>query len=284
MYLISMYDSDACLKDDPKNVRKLLKKLKSKKAKLDALKTNILIPVKGFGWEWCHHAWSKNGRVYTMNEMAKHVEMIIREEKKRKLKIPTKPKPNVPKRKKTGFLGTPVDEVAELDKKYIADEGKFEKKASGIQLRKEVTGESSIYSRMQPFDRPEVETLLNRRIDYLFTFDEGTKDEQLCWCQGEVIEVGKNPNKPNTVKVYWDPVPNSDKYSDHSTSSVDLLPTKWNKDSNKAWRLDIDVTLMTASDDDNDVESDNDCASSDESLDESERQSDSDESEYSKTE
>lgn len=28
MYLISMYDSDACLKDDPKNVRKLLKKLK----------------------------------------------------------------------------------------------------------------------------------------------------------------------------------------------------------------------------------------------------------------
>ena len=113
MYLISMYDSDACLKDDPKNVRKLLKKLKSKKAKLDALKTNILIRVKGFGWEWCHHAWSKNGRVYTINELAKHVEMIIREEKNRKLKIPNKPKPNVPKRKKTGFLETPVDKVAQ---------------------------------------------------------------------------------------------------------------------------------------------------------------------------
>lgn len=251
---------------------------------MDALKTNILIRVKGFGWEWCHHAWSKNGRVYTVNELAKHVEMIIREEKKRMLKIPKKPKPNVPKRKKTGFLGTPVDEVAELDKKYIADEGKFEKKASGIQLRREVTGESSIYSRMQPFDRPEVETLLNRRIDYLCTFDEGTKDEQLCWCQGEVIEVDKNPNKPNTVTVYWDPVPNSDKYSDHSTSSVDLLPTKWNKDKDKAWRLDIDVTLMTAKDDDNDVESDNDYASSDESMDESEGRSNSDESEYSEAE
>ena len=99
-----------------------------------------------------------------------------------------------------------------------------------------------------------------------------------------MVELGKNPNKPNTVTVYCDPVPNSDKYSDHSTSSVDLLPTKWNKDKDKAWRLDIDVTLMTAKDDDNDVESDDEIASSDESEDESEGGSDNDESEYSEEE
>ena len=213
MYLIRMYDSDACLKDDPKNVKKLIKKLKTKKAKYDALKSNILMRVKGFGWEWCAHPWSKNGHVYTIHELAKHMEWIIRQEKKRKLKVPRKPMPNVPQRKKTGVLGTPVDEIAELDKKYMEDAGNFKKRASAIQLKREDAGESSIYSRMQPFDRPEVESLLNKRIDYLFTFDKGKAEEQLIWCQGEVIELSKNENKPNLVKVRWDPLPNSDEGS-----------------------------------------------------------------------
>ena len=279
VYLISMYYSDACLKDDPRNVKKLLKKLKTKKAKYDALKSNILIRVKGFNWEWCAHPWSKNGHVYSVHELAKHVEWIIREEKKRKLKIPKKPTPNVPKRKNTGVLGTPVDEVAELEKQYMEDEGDFEKRASKIQLKREVSGESSIYSRMQPFDRPDIETLLNRRIDYLFTFDKGTKDEQLCWCQGEVIEVGMNAKKPNLVNVYWDPVPNSDKYSDHTTEPVELLPTLWNKNKDKSWRLDIDVTLMAESDDDSAV-NDEEISDSDESGNQSKDENDSEGSEY----
>ena len=181
------------------------------------------------------------------------------------MKISEKPTPNVPTRKKTGVIGTPVDEVAELEKQYMEDAGDFEKRASNIQLKREVSGESSIYSQMQPFDRLDVKTLLNCRINYLFTFDKGTKDEQLCWCQGEVIEVGKNAKKPNVVNVYWDPVPNSDKYSGYTTEPVELLPTLWNKNKNKAWRLDIDVTLMTASDDGSDVESDDENSDSDES-------------------
>ena len=78
----------------------------------------------------------------------------------------------------------------------MEDAGNFEKRASDIQLKREVTGESSIYSRMQPFDRPEVESLLNKRIDYLFTFDKGKPEEQLIWCQGEVIELSENEKKP----------------------------------------------------------------------------------------
>ena len=134
----------------------------------------------------------QNECTYTVDKLAEHMEWIIRQEKIRKLKIPTKPTPNVPQRKKTGTLGTPTDEVSALDKQYMEDEGDFEKKASSIQLKREVTGESSIYSRMQPFDRPEVETLLERRIDYLFAFDKGTPSEQLCWCQGEVTAVSNN--------------------------------------------------------------------------------------------
>ena len=73
----------------------------------------------------------------------------------------------------------------------------------------------------------------------MFAFDKGTSNEQLCWCQGEVTEVSKNPKKPNTAKVCWDPMPNSDKYKESPTSTVDLLPIFWNKDKDRAWRLGI---------------------------------------------
>ena len=82
---------------------------------------------------------------------------------------PPKPNPKVPQRKKTG-----------LDQKYMEDGGGFEKRASKMQRRREVTGETSIYSRMQPFDQPEIVALHHKRIDYLFTFNEGTSDEELC--------------------------------------------------------------------------------------------------------
>ena len=49
MYLIEMYNSDACVKGDPKQVTSILKKLGSDTAKKRFLKTNINIRVKGFG-------------------------------------------------------------------------------------------------------------------------------------------------------------------------------------------------------------------------------------------
>ena len=143
----------------------------------------------------------EEGQIFKVDALAKHLEWIIREEKKRKLVPPSKPNPNVPQRKKTGILGTLTDEYAALDKKYMEDEGDFEKRASKMQRRREVAGESSIYAQMQPFDRPEIETLYQKRIDYLFVFNKGKPDKELCWCQGEVIEVNVTPKKPNRVMV-----------------------------------------------------------------------------------
>jgi hypothetical protein len=56
LYYHGMYFSEACWKDDPRVVKRNLKKLKSETAKYIALKENILIRVKGFGWELCKHA------------------------------------------------------------------------------------------------------------------------------------------------------------------------------------------------------------------------------------
>ena len=80
-----------------------------------------------------------------------------------------------------------------------------------------------MHSRMQRFVCPEIESLLGRRIDYLCEFGKkGEPDYELCWCKDKVEEVCENPNKPNTVKVLWDAMANSDVYKDQTESTVDL--------------------------------------------------------------
>ena len=64
-----------------------------------------------------------------------------------------------------------------------------------------------------------------------------------------------------TVVVRWDPVPGTDTYTVHHTSTVDLLPTFWNKGKDCAWRLDIDVDLLTTTDNESDNESEDESES-----------------------
>ena len=70
-----------------------------------------------------------------------------------------------------------------------------------------------------------------------------------------------NPKKPITVVVRWDPGPGTDTYMDYHNSTVDLLPTIWNKDKDRAWRLDIDVDLLTTTDNESDSKSENESES-----------------------
>ena len=51
LYLSNMYESDTCVKGDARGVRRLLKKLTSKTVRYNALKANITLRVKDFGWE-----------------------------------------------------------------------------------------------------------------------------------------------------------------------------------------------------------------------------------------
>jgi hypothetical protein len=52
MYYYTMYSSAACWKDNVRIANSELKKITSKTARYDALKENIMIRVKGFGWDW----------------------------------------------------------------------------------------------------------------------------------------------------------------------------------------------------------------------------------------
>jgi hypothetical protein len=79
LYYYQMYFSAACWKTDPKIVATELKKLTPENMRYSALKENIMIRVKGVSWEWCHHAWSKDGRKYSVKELVQHLRWIIKE-------------------------------------------------------------------------------------------------------------------------------------------------------------------------------------------------------------
>ena len=97
------------------------------------------------------------------------------------------------------MLGTEIDFIAELDSKYLSDEGVFKRKAEAIRQKREENGEQSIYSLLRPFLRPELTDLVGQRIDYCACFGKAG----LRWCQGEVLSVCASKSKPK-VNVLFD--------------------------------------------------------------------------------
>ena len=96
---------------------------------------------------------------------------------------------------------------------------------------------------MQPFYRPELCDLRDRRIDLLteFKVKVGRREvPQFRWCQGEVIHVYDDETKP-TVRVKWDPL--SDVEGGNQTVETDqvLLPIYWKKDIAGDLRMDVGV-------------------------------------------
>jgi hypothetical protein len=249
LYYHAMYSSAACWKGDPKIVSVELSKLKTQTAKYNAVKENIQIRVKGFGWEWCKHAWSKNGKKYTTHELAKWLQHIIRKEKT--LEIPSEPPLHVPTRTNLPALGTPLSLVKDLDKKYLDNEDEIKRKAEDTRKSREKRGEGSMHSQLQPFSRPDVDSLIDQRIDVLFSIDIDNCTKALRWCQGRVIDVVSD----TAVEVEWDPAPDIEGYEESTVSECVLLPSKWNKDNKEgAWRLDIDIEEHDEEDDLSDEE------------------------------
>jgi hypothetical protein len=152
-----------------------------------------------------------------------------------------------------------------LDAKYLDDKDVFRKNADSQRGKRENDGADSMYSRMQPFYRPELQDLLDRRIDVLVEYDiyddegktkrdaDGEKITVLRWCQGLVTNVYEK-NQP-TVRVLWDATEDVNGGNKHVESNQWLLPSKWNKDGKNAWRLDIDISVLNEVDDEDVVES-----------------------------
>ena len=242
VYYHRMYQSEACWKT-VREVTNGLKHLKTKKDKYEALKENIQIRVIGFGWKQFKQAWSKDGNPYTIEFLANALKNIIR--KSSKMDIPKAPAIEIPKRKNLPVLGEQSKIVKKLDKKFIKDEKKFRKDALGLIKEREESGFGSIYSEMQSRVVPTIDdSFIGKKIDVLFKFDilDGNENEQgLRWCQGvvkKIISTGRS-QKPK-VEVLWDTIPEELNHGQQTT--IQILPeSKWNKNVEGAWRMNIDI-------------------------------------------
>ncbi len=169
-----------------------------------------------------------------VNELAAHLKMIIREEKK--LTPPKDPALVMPKRLELPTLGTATKQLMESEASALIDEEQFRRKANELQKQRESRGEGSIFSVMQPLHCPELDELINKRIDVLYSFVLGTGGTVLRWCQGKVIKVLPEKAKP-TVVVRWDSMPDVKGKEDLSEETQQVLPPcKWNKDVEGAWK------------------------------------------------
>lgn len=246
----SMWNSEACMKT-AKDITTGLKSLKYKKDKLQALKDNIQIRYRGFGWENWKTQWSHGGVQYSIPELTKTLKELMKEEKKKKRSIPDKPKIPIPQRKDMPILGTESKQRGKLDKTGIEVEDEFEQKSRNEWKKREAEGFSSIHSKRQKKNAPAVdETLIGKRIEVLISFDINKESAETAqrWCCGAVERIcdgtwvipgraRKCWKEGEAVEVFWDAIPDADMPA--CRDRVALNPNKWNKDDIDAWRMDL---------------------------------------------
>ena len=255
-YYHRMYNSLACWKGDKRVVTRNLKKMTSEASKYEALKENIKIRVVGFNWTQFAITWSKKGRKRPIKELADRLRVIVAAEKN--MTIPKEPEIQLPQRPEMAVLGTMTKQREDCDEADEIDEDAFRKDVEKLRHDREARGEGSMHQVMQPFYRPDLEDLLNERIDVLYEFvvDDGSQ-KAMRWCQGEVIKVYSDKSDP-TVLVRWDAMPDVEGGDKITESNQILRPSKWNKNVKGAWRMDVEIEIEPVGDDDDDLDSDSD--------------------------
>ena len=186
---------------------------------------------------------------YSPQELGKHLKHIIREEKKRT--IPNKPPAMIPQRKQLSQLGELTSNVKVIDAAHQEKSVQQDCNARMMRIDRELIGQGDRYEELQPTSMPKIDSrLIGTRLDVCFYFELDTGGKELRWCQGCVKDIsnGSNMLYPNArtkcykegeaVRILWDTINGiCDAYE-----SIQHLPkSKWNKQIEGAWRLDVEL-------------------------------------------
>lgn len=248
IYYHKMWSSRACLKTK-EEVDRAMKELTSETARRECMKENINIRVRGLGHTIHKITWSYKRIFRTATELANHLKMMIdRELGDAPLPIPAEPPINAPKRASVGILGTLTKEGHSLDTKAASNENEQREKVERIRLEREKKGEGSLFHSMQPWIKPFIDKEFEgERIDVLLSVDinqaDGTVLKELKWFQGEVQKVlvceKKGSSARPKVKVLWDGSSDVEGAEAQSVSVQELMKSKWKKQVDGAWRMDV---------------------------------------------
>ena len=226
LYYHDMYNSVRRWKT-AEEVDEMLGKLRSKTAKLEELKEQIRMRVLGLGWEDLHHPWSKDGKEFSVDDLASHLKDKIIPKEGRET-IPEQPPVKTLQRKALPILGTLSPDVAKLDSMTAEKEKEIRGKAEKLRDERELCGIGDRWLEMQPRLPPPLdETLLNRRIEICLSHGE-----DLLWHSGEVVAI---MNKKNHVQVHYDA--DALDPDEEAVQAVRLLQSNWIKTKHGGWRF-----------------------------------------------
>jgi len=182
-----MGNSEACW-NTVAEVTAGLKKIVYQKDKFKALKDNIQIRYKGYGWDSWKTSWSHAGIGKSVPELTQVLKDLIKKQRAEKLKKPDKPMVPIPKRKAMSIMGTPSDQIRRLDEAAAEKTDDFEQRVRYDWMEQEAHGHISIHQAKQLRTAPKVDaSLIGTRIEFLFEFETDAAEEKtLHWCRGKI--------------------------------------------------------------------------------------------------
>lgn len=233
---IEQYWSDRCWKSEEVALEQY-ELIDSGPKRLKAVKEQITIRRKGFGWEDLAHKWSEGGYVYSSKELLDHlIDVILPAEQTRE--IPTEPTVGLYMVNNEYTLGTTT--TLNIDERFNAmSSEEFRQKMTEERERRETERETDRAAQLQRNVMPEFnQNLVGFKIEFCFTYiDDEDGSEYPAWCDG-VIESIVN-ERLRTVMIRW----NADKVADGDqlVSRHPLLKSCWNPRNPKqnAWREHI---------------------------------------------
>jgi len=227
----------------PQEVEDGLDEMRTKGGKLEMLKLNINIYVKGLGLEEYKIAMTTK----TFEELKSHLLYIIEDSVDKEKMAPTI---NIPKMKEMPALGE-LTEDARIAKEESIDQVLTMERES-VQMRNDliVRGERDEIKLHQPTEAPNLLPGLKLQICCNY-FDHETGIDQLEWCDGTVIQVSNGKNLRNDegkflrkdagAMIRWNE--NDERDEEVSESCVTLLKKNFNKKEEGGWRLFFNVSL-----------------------------------------
>jgi len=247
IYLKQQYKSPRCWMTE-EVAFSTFEQLNTKKARLAAVKEQILIRYLGLGWVDAHHPWSKDGHTYSATELLEHFVQVVLplaetevEPDEAPLELPGLPRSMCK-------LGTRAQDCIDLEQSLGSEERVFRLQALKKRESLQNNGFGDELEQMQQHLWPLEKLRAGKfKIDKLFEYKE--EDEYvLQWCQGNVTKfISEKEEKHVIVEVKW----NGDCLSENDPRSTReiLMRTKWNpnKPADGAWREDLHDKILNIS-------------------------------------
>ena len=217
------------------------------------LREQIEMRVLGLGWTQFATQWSssKDANIGSIKHLQELLEEILVHEKAqaRLNRIPTEaPAPQM-KSRTLKQLGTAACDAKELAATSLFSVDEVRRAADAERQRRDDALETDAVQRQQPKHPPPLNSsLVGRWLEVNWKYYSQTDGEPvLMWCSAEVVKVAdgfsdkassrcKKPLQAGAVLLKWPE--DKDREEKESLSWMVLLPNKWNKDGQNAWRFD----------------------------------------------